>query len=380
VNSANIDDFCAVIRRAGREHIEDLAVEIDRSQKFSPELWDLIRSLGIPSIAFSAESGGGGGSYLAYVMAIEELARAGAVAAVYCGPTVQVASAILRFGTRGQSEQWATRLVQSQAMGAWAFTEPATGSDPKQLRTVATRDRETWVLNGGKTFISFAGYADIALVFAKTSSEALGAFLVDTANPGWQPGNPIKMLAFGGMGTSPVAIVDLTVPADALLGRIDGGFEILIATEAEAKIRAGAICVGIGRRALEEAVRYASLRTHRGLPIGEKFSTVQALIGNMSAEVDAAKSLVYSAALAVDAHTPEVPRLAASVRIVCARMAREVTSDAMQVCGAYGFTHEMVLERLYREGKFYDVGQGVIELQKLIVGKVRLREYRSTLI
>lgn len=367
-----------LLGRAGRERIGALAAGVDRDQEFSAELWTLLCELGVPSLAFSAEQGGLGGSYELYVAAIEEVAVHGAVAALYPGPTVQVASAIMAFGTAEQKAGWGARLVHGGAMGAWSFTEPQTGSDPKQITTRAVRDGAGWVLDGAKMFTSFAAHADVALVYAKTSDERLGAFLVDTSDPGWQPGQPIKMLAFGGQGTAPVSVDGLRLPADALLGAPDQGFEIMVGTESEAKVRAGAICVGIGRRALLEATRYAAERTHRGAAIGDKFAPIQILLGDMSAQVDAARVLVRRAAQAVDARDPEVKRLAASTRIVCSRMAREVTGQALQVCGAYGFTHEMVLERLYREGKFYEVGQGVIDLQKIIVGKRRLAEFQRT--
>lgn len=377
----DLEELRILLRRVGHERIDGLAREVDRTQQFSPELWSLLCSLGIPSLPFPEALGGVGGSYRAYVVGIEEIATAGAVAALYSGPTVQVASAVVRFGTEAQIAKWGDGLIQGKKLGAWAFTEPATGSDPRQITTTARRDGEEWILNGAKMFISFAPYADVALVFAKTSDTKLGAFLVDTSAHGWQPGKPIEMLAMGGQGTSAVTIDNLRVSADSLLGQADGGFDIMVGTEAEAKIRAGAICVGIGRRALDESVRYASERHHRDVPIGQKFPTIQALIGEMSASVDGARAMVHRGAAAVDSNDPDVKRIAASVRIVCSRMAREVTSNAMQICGAYGFTREMVLERLYREGKFYEVGQGAIELQRIIVGKARLKEFgeRGTL-
>jgi alkylation response protein AidB-like acyl-CoA dehydrogenase len=376
-DTADVDSMLQVLREIGRERIEPLATEVDRSQVFSPELWSVLSELGIASVPFPSEHGGLDGTFVTFVRVIEELATLGGVAALYISPTVQVASAILRFGTSDQITRWAEPLISGQKMASWAFTEPGTGSDPKQISTRAERDGDGWVLNGQKMFISFAPYADTALVYARTSPDRLGAFLVDTHAGGWQPGTPVKTLAMGGQGTGPVWLEDVHVPADGLLGDVHGGFDIMTAVEAEGKVRASAMCVGMGRRALEEAIKYASTRLHRGVPIGEKFPTIQALIGQMSAEVDAARQMVYVAAAAVADQSPDVKRLAASARIVSSRMVREVTSNALQVCGAYGFTQDMVLERLYREGKFYEVGQGVIELQRIIVGKWRLREYAS---
>lgn len=375
--STHLDpDVLAALRDAGLARIRELSAEVDRSQVFSRELWTLLCELGLPTMPFPDEESGHDGSFLAYVEAIEEVASHGAVAALYSGPTVQVASAIRNFGTELQRARWGEGLISGGMLGAWSFTEPQTGSDPQQILTRAVREGSGWRITGSKMFTSFAPHADVALVYAKTTDRRLGAFLVDTTDPGWEPGPPIKMLAFGGQGTAPVSI-DLHVDDDALLGGEEDGFDIMVSTEAEAKIRASSICVGIGRRAVEEAVAYASGREHRGEAIGDKFPTIQVALGEMAAQVDGARTMVQWAARAVDARGPDLKRIAASTRIVCARMAREVSSLAMQVCGAYGFTHEMVLERLYREGKFYDVGQGVLELQKLIVGKHLLREHAA---
>lgn len=369
------EDIRAALRGAG-ERVRDLAAGVDRTQEFSRELWDLLCELGLPTMPFADPDSGHDGSFLAYVEAIEEVATHGAVAALYSGPTVQVASAIRAFGTPEQIARWGDGLVSGGLLGAWSFTEPQTGSDPRQILTKAVREGDDWVITGSKMFTSFAPYADVALLFARTGERTMGAFLIDTTDPGWQPHEPIKMLAFGGQGTAPVT-VDVRVPGSALLGDGENGFDIMVGTEAEAKVRASSICVGIGRRAIEESIAYASTREHRGEPIGMKFATVQTLIGEMVAQVEGARAMVQWAARAVDARDPDLKSIAASTRIVCSRMAREVSGLAMQVCGAYGFTHDMVLERLYREGKFYEVGQGVIELQKLIVGKRALAAYEA---
>jgi alkylation response protein AidB-like acyl-CoA dehydrogenase len=372
--AAEISALVATVRSVGALKVGPLAREVDQRQLFSRELWDVIAELGITALPFAARHGGVAGSYYAYVVALEELAFYGAVAAAYTGPTVQVATVVTQFGDESQIERWARPLIAGGKLGAWAFTEPQTGSDPKQIRTRAVRDGGHWVLDGRKAFISFAADADFALVFARTADRGLGAFVIETDDLGWKPGVPIQVLAFGGLGTAEVAIENVRVPDDHLVGGEVAGFDIMVRVEAQAKVRAGAICVGIARRALEEAVKYASQRTHRNVPIGDKFPTVQATIGQMSASVDAARSFVHAAAASIDRGDP-LDRVAASARIVASRMAQEVTDAALQVCGAYGLTKEMVVERLYREGKFYEVGQGVIELQRLIVGKGRMKEF-----
>jgi alkylation response protein AidB-like acyl-CoA dehydrogenase len=230
------------------------------------------------------------------------------------------------------------------------------------------RDGDGWVLTGQKLFISFARQAAIALVFARTSSDRVGAFLVDPSSPGWSTGEPFELMAFGGVEAAPVYLDDVRVPSDAVVGDSTHGFEVLLTGEAQGKIRVAAICVGIAQRALEEARRYALERKHRGEPIGRKFATIQGLLGDMQASTLSARALVRSAAVMFDAGT-DVDEVAAAARLVAGRTAREVTSSALQVCGAYGLTRELPLERLYREGKFYEVAQGVAEIQRAVVAR-----------
>jgi alkylation response protein AidB-like acyl-CoA dehydrogenase len=142
----------------------------------------------------------------------------------------------------------------------------------------------------------------------------------------------------------------------------------MLSGEAEGKVRTAAICVGVAQRAVDEAVRYARERQHRGESIGDKFPTVQALIGGMQAQVLAARALVRAVAQLID-EGGEVQQAAAAARLIAARASKEVSSDALQVCGAYGLTRDLPVERLYREGKFFEVGQGVAEIQRIIVGK-----------
>jgi alkylation response protein AidB-like acyl-CoA dehydrogenase len=325
--------------------------------------------MGIP---FEPEHGGAGGTFLDYAVALEELARAGIVAANLPGTTVQVATAILRFGTPAQIERFVKPLVTGDAIAAWAFTEPQTGSDPKQIRTVAERDGDVWVLRGEKTFISLAKEATMALVFAR-AGDRLGAFLVETDQPGWRPGPSMALMAGGGAGTSPLLLDGVTTVPEGVLGDITDGFRVMLSVEAEAKVAAAATCVGTAQRALELGAQYALDRTHRDEPIGRKFPTIQALLGDMAAAVEGARAFTHHVATLID-EGQDVQRHAAALRIVTSRAARETTSNLMQICGAYGFTREFGAERLYREGKFFDVLQGVVEIQRMIVARDVLEE------
>jgi alkylation response protein AidB-like acyl-CoA dehydrogenase len=348
--------------------VRPLAEQVDRTQRFSWDLWVAVRDLGLTRLPFSESVGGDGGTIRAYAVASAELAQHCAVAALYPGTSMQVAAALIAHGNDEHVASVVPRLVAGDAIAAWAFTEPATGSDPRQITTRAARDGDEWVLTGDKQFISYADQAEVALVFARTSDTTLGAFLVDTSAPGWSVGSPSEVLSMGGTEARPVRLDGVRIPQTAAVGAADAGFEIMLSGEAFGKVRAAAICVGIARRALIEAANYGLTREHRGSPIARRFPTIQALLGSADAQVFAAEALVLACAQLLD-QGASIPAEAASARLTAGRAAREAAAAAMHVCGAYGLTRDMVVERLYREAVFFDVAQGVAEIQQAIVGR-----------
>lgn len=349
------------------ERLAPLADAVDRDQQFSEELWREIFEFGLPGIPFTPAYGGGGGSYAEYCAVIEAFARRAAISTSYHAPAVLVAGALIDFAP-GHAADLVPSLLAGTRRACWAFTEPQTGSDPKQIATRVRRRGDEWVLDGEKSFITLASLADHALVFARGDDDRLSAILVDTDQPGWHPTPPLEFMAFGGCATGSVFLDGVTAPSDRLVGEVGQGFEIMLRGEACGKIRASATCVGIAQRAQEIAVEYARERTHRGTPIGTKFPTIQWLLGEIGASVEAARALVREAARRYD-DGQGVHTIAAASRIVSARTAREATSNALQVFGSYGVVRGSEIERLYREGKFFEIGQGVIELQRLIVAR-----------
>jgi len=374
-----LDDECQAIAETVRarawERLQPLAADTDRSQLFSPVMWQELRSMGVFQLPFGPEVGGAGASTLTYVVALEQIAYSSAVAALYPGTTVQVAQALLTAQVpEAVVARWVPRLVTGEALAAWAFTEPQTGSDPRQLTTRARRDGDGWVLDGQKTFISYAAEAAVALVFAVTGEHRVSAFVVDTDQPGWQVGPPVEVMAFGGTGASPVYLQSVRAGAGDLIGGEGGGFDVMLTGEALGKLRVAAINVGVAQRALHEATAYAVARTHRGTAIGVKFATIQSLLADMRAAVLGARALLYETARLYD-DEGGISARAAALRLVTGRAAREVTSNALQICGVYGMSREFPLERLYREAKFYEVAQGSLELQRVIVAKDVLRSF-----
>ena len=373
-----LDEECVAIAETVRarawERLEPHAAEIDRTQAFSKPAWEELRSRGIFGLPFAPEAGGAGASTLAYIVALEQVAYCCAVAALYSGTTVQVAQALLAHAPEPVAARWVPRLVAGEVPAAWAFTEPQTGSDPRQLTTRARRDGDGWVLDGQKMFISYAAEAAVALVFAVTEEQQVCAFVVDTGQPGWTTGPAAEVMAFGGTGARPVYLESARAGAGDLIGGVGGGFDVMLAGEAVGKLRVSAINVGVAQRALHEATAYALQRTHRGTAIATKFAGIQSLLADMRAAVLAARALLYETARLHD-DGADVGARAAALRLVTGPAAHKVASDAMQICGAYGMTRDLPVERLYREAKFYEVAQGSLELQRVIVAKDVLRSY-----
>jgi alkylation response protein AidB-like acyl-CoA dehydrogenase len=366
-----LQELASSVRRQAWRSFAARDAELDRQQRFCRQTWDDLKDLGIMGLPFALSEGGSGASALACMVALEQIAYASAVAALYPGTTIQVARALLDHGNPEVRARWVQRLVDGHVMASWAFTEPQTGSDPKQLTTRARRDGDSWVLDGEKAFISYAGVAAVSLVFALDDSGATCAFLVETDQPGWQPGPPIEVLAYGAAEARSVRLDSVQVPAEGLVGAVGDGFSVMLAGEAFGKLRVAALNVGIAQRALDEATRYALQRTHRSTAIGDKFPTIRALLADMSASVLAARAALHETARRLDAGL-DVAGPVAALRLITGRAATETTSAALQVCGAYGLSRELPVERLYRQAKFYEVAQGSLELQRVIAGKAVL--------
>jgi alkylation response protein AidB-like acyl-CoA dehydrogenase len=366
------DTLVQAARNVARSRIAPVARQLDENS-WSEEVWEDLADLGVTAICAPEEYGGLGLPYSAYMAVTAEIARVSAVAALMPALNVLVIRALLRSGDEETRNAFLPGLVSGQTRGCWAFTEPETGSDPKAIATTATPDGQGgWTLSGGKTFISHSGHADVAVVFAQLEGR-LSAFIGQTTQ-GFEPGPREPMLGFAGADTGPVSIESM--PVRHVLGEIGEGFAVLLAGEAEAKLRASAICLGMAEHATEAAIDYARTRTHRGVPIGQKFQTIQWLVAECAARTEAIRALVERAGRLVD-EGGDVSALAARVKLMSSRLAREVASDAVQVHGAYGYSREYDAEMLYRQSKMYELVQGVSELNRIIIARDALGNFHA---
>lgn len=371
MDDLELEHLRATMQAFAAAEVAGRAAEVDERNAWPEDLWKLVHGLGVTGVPFPTAIGGGGGTYLQFVVMIEELARASPAVALLPAVNVLAARAVHLHGSSPLQARVLEGLVTGDLRACWAFTEPATGSDPKSLTTRATPVAGGWRLSGAKAFISHSSVADVAVVFARTEA-GLSAFCVDTHQPGYTPGARYDLVGLRGADTGDLTLDEVFAPDDAILGGVGDGFDILLAVEAEAKVRSSAMCVGMAQAALDEAVAYAKQRLHRGTPIGDQFPTIQALVADIAVAAESARRLTYHAASRLGA--PDFSRVAAIAKLHAAASARHASSQSMQVHGAYGYTNEFPIARIYRDAKAYEMIQGAAELQRVIVARSLLRD------
>ncbi len=360
------------IGKFAKKEISPFISQIENENKMPDELLSKITKMKISGLPFPEKWGGAGATYISLLLAVEELSHVYMPSIFHPLVNAMAAFGFSNFASDYLKDKYLRRILDGSINAAWAFTEPDTGSDPKQITTKAVKDGDDWILNGTKRFITNSSIADVAAIFAATEN-GITAFVIDTKNPGYKIGRREKFLAFAGSDNGDVILENARVPAKNVLGKVGRGFEILLAVEVFAKVTACAGNIGLAQSALDHAVKYAKEKTHRGTPIGTKFQMTQWLIATMASNVAASRSFLYSVGAKMDKGDKNLAAESALLKIFTGKCAREVASDAVQVHGAYGITSEFPVERLYRESKFSEVVLGTNEIQRVIAASALLR-------
>ena len=360
----------ALAREFARAEIEPHAADWDREHRFPAELYPKLGELGLLGVCVPEEYGGAGADFVAYVLVLEELARGDAgVGVTVAVHTSAVTLPILRFGTDEQRARFVPALARGESLGAFALTEPESGSDAGSLRTAATAEDGGWRISGAKRFISTARQAGTFLLFARTdpsSSNAKGvsAFVLDAGHV--TVTRDEEKLGLHSSTTSDVA-VDAVVDGDRLLHEEGKGFTVAMATLDAGRIGIAAQAVGIARAAFEAARDYALERRQFGKRLGD-FQAIQHKLANMSMEIDAARLLVLRAAWLKQAGRDHA-EAGAKAKLFASEMARRQTAEAIQVFGGYGYTKEFPVERYYRDAKITEIYEGTSEIQRLVIAR-----------
>jgi len=356
------------IKRSVREFCEKevlpIADKIEREDKIPDDLIKKLAQLRLFGIPFDKKYGGTGGGYSTSTLALEELARASGAVAMLVGVSYLTGIPIDLFGTEEQKVKYLTPLCQGNGIGSLAFTEAATGSDPKAITTRATLDGAEYVLNGSKRFITAADLDGIIVLFAR-DNKGVSAFIGEKNKPGYLVSKPWEKLGMHGVALTDIHLKNYRLPVANLLGSAGKGYDILLDTIAIGKLDTSAVILGCTEAALDEAIKYAKKRTVRGKSIAE-FQAIQCLITDIAVPLEAARWLVYRLAALAD-QRKDIRAESALTKIFVTEMAVEAVRKAFRVHGAYGYVKGFRIERLLRDINLGEIVEGTNELQRVIL-------------
>jgi alkylation response protein AidB-like acyl-CoA dehydrogenase len=374
-----------LVRTLARERIAPRAAEIDESHEFPWDVVELFREQGVFGLFFGEEWGGTGTGTLLALVAIEEVAKVCATSSLILAVQELGSLGLKLEGTQEQKERYLPRLASGEWLAAYALTEAGSGSDSAAMRTTARRDGDDYVLSGGKRFITNAGVASLYTVFAKTDPDAghagISAFLVESDAPGFEVARLEPKMGIAGSTTGELVFADCRVAADNLLGEEGEGFRIAMRILDRSRAGIAAQALGIGQGATDYALEYARTRETMGKPIAEH-QLVAAKLADMETKCEAARGLLYRFGQMVDAGAPddELTKASAIAKLYCSDVAMEVTTEAVQVLGGYGYIKEYPVERMMRDAKITQIYEGTNEIQRLVIAREMLKEQRAFLL
>ena len=373
-------------REFAENEVKPLAKKVDAEEYFPAETVQKMAKLGMMGIYFPKEYGGAGGDVLSYVMAVEEMSKVCATTGVILSAhTSLCASPIYEYGTPEQKEKYLPKLLSGEWLGAFAMTEAGAGTDAQGQQTVAVDAGDHWVLNGSKIFITNAGYANLFVVIAVTGmvpdkrgrmTKEISAFIVERTFPGFSVSKPEDKMGIRGSSTCELIFEDCIVPKENLLGQKGRGFQMAMATLDGGRIGIASQALGIAEGALDETITYVKERKQFGRAIAD-FQNTQFELAEMKARIDAAKYLVYNAALtkqkALNGEKVRFSVEAAEAKLIASRTASDVTRRCLQLFGGYGYTRDYPIERMMRDAKITEIYEGTSEVQMMVIGGAMLR-------
>ncbi|AIO29856.1 acyl-CoA dehydrogenase [Burkholderia cepacia] len=365
-----------MIRDAARAFATEMlapnAAQWDHDAHLPDAIVAQLGELGLLGMIVPQELGGSYTDYVAYALAMEEVAAGDAACAtmmsvhnsVGCGP-------ILGFGTPAQKDRWLADMAAGRVIGAFCLTEPQAGSEANNLRTRAELRDGKWVLNGAKQFVTNGQRAGVAIVFAMTDPEAgkrgISAFLVPTDTPGFIVGKPEKKMGIRASDTCPITFENCAIPEENLLGNRGEGLKIALSNLEGGRIGIAAQALGIARAAFDKARRYAGERVQFGKPIAEH-QAIQQKLADMAVQINAARLLVHHAAKLRTAGLPCLSE-ASQAKLFASEMAERVCSDAIQIHGGYGYLVDYEVERHYRDARITQIYEGTSEVQRMVIAR-----------
>jgi len=363
-------DFRDTIRQMVDEKVRPRAAEIDAKGEYPHDIRELFAEHDLLGLPFPEDLGGTGTGTLMLNIAVEEVAKACASSALILMVQELGTLPIQLFGTEEQKQAWLPKCASGEWTPAFCLSEPEAGSDPAAMRTTAVRDGDEWVINGTKNWISNATIADFYIVFAVTDREAKrsSAFIVEADREGFSVPKLEHKLGIKGSPTGQPVFEDVRIPDANRIGNIGKGLSVALATLERTRLGAGAQAVGIAQGAIDYAVGYAKERIAFGKPIIE-LQGLQFKLADMQTKTAAARELLYRACAMADRDDPGLGQYSSMAKLFASDTAMEVTIEAIQVLGGYGYVNEYPVERMMRDAKITQIYEGTNEIQRVVIAR-----------
>lgn len=365
-----------MIQKFGEYHITPNVREWDDNQIFPIHVFKKLGELGLMGVLVPIEYGGSGFTYTEYVTAIQELS--------ILDPSIGLSMAahnslctghILQFGNKDQKQKWLKKLATGEFIGAWGLTEHNTGSDAGGMATTAVRDGEYWILNGTKNFITHAISGDIAVIIARTGekrdSRGMTAFVIEKGTDGFFSGKKEDKLGMRASETAELIFDNCKVHESNILGQVGEGFIQAMKVLDGGRISIAALSLGIAKGAYQSALKYSLERKQFGKPIFD-FQAIAFKLADMATKIEASELLIYNSSFLKN-NLKSMTKEGSMAKYYSSEIAVEISSEAVQILGGYGFTKDFPVERYYRDSKLCTIGEGTSEIQKLVISKQILK-------
>ena len=358
------------------KEVAPFAAELDEKAEFPYQAIKKMARMGMLGIPIPQEYGGAGADTLTQAIAVEEISRACASTGVIFGTHISLgAQPIFQSGTEEQKQKYLVPLAKGEFLGAFGLTEPNAGTDASNQQTVAILDKDEYVLNGTKIFITSGGVADIYIIMAMTDPskglKGISAFIVEKGTPGLTFGKKENKMGIRASTATELIFVDCRIPRANLLGKEGEGFKIAMRALDSGRVSVASQALGIAQAALDEAVKYAKERQQFNKPIAS-FQAIQWMIADMATEIDAARLLIYRAAWLKDNNKP-FSKEAAMAKLYASETASKCANKAVQIHGGYGFIKEYKVERLLRDARITEIYEGTSEVMRMVISGAALK-------
>jgi len=374
--SENLDMIRKMIRDFGEKEIKPFMMEWDEKQIFPIELFRKLGDLGLMGVLVPESYGGSGLTYKEYIHIILEISKMdGSIGLSLAAHNSLCTNHILEFGNEDQKNIWLPRLASGDWIGAWGLTEPNTGSDAGNMKTVAVRDGDDFILNGAKNFITHGISGDLAVVIVRTGepgdSHGMTAFGIEKGTPGFTPGRKENKLGMRASETAELIFEDCRVSKENVIGNVGDGFVQSLKILDGGRISIASLALGIAKGALEESIKYSKERHQFGKPISE-FQGISFKLADMATKFEAAMLLTERAGNLKDAGKP-VTKESAMAKYYASEVAVESSTEAVQIFGGYGYIKDYPVEKYYRDSKLCTIGEGTSEIQKVVIARCILK-------